>query len=156
VVVAGLAAALVAIGLVRYFVWLDLGSRCVIGLRPSLVGYDNRTVKLALSTLRHGSPDDYRKVCAHVASINPNPSCGGFGGGCFWHNEGNRDHRARDVSRHPVPRGTSARLRPRAGVRLDGYSQASGCSMRASVGEKLGTKAFVAARNIASAGRRVN
>jgi hypothetical protein len=78
-IVAGLVAALVVVGLVRYFVWLDLGGRCVIGLRPSLVGYDNRTVKLALSTLRHGSPDDYRKVCTHVASINPNPSCGGFG-----------------------------------------------------------------------------
>ena len=97
-VVAGIAAALLVVGVFRYFVWLDLGDRCVIGLRPSLVGYDNRTIKLALATLKHGSPEDYRKVCEHVASINPNPSCGGFGGGCFWHNEGNRGRASIDVS----------------------------------------------------------
>jgi hypothetical protein len=71
-----------AIGVVliaRYFVWVDVGGRCVIGIKPSLVGYDNSTVKRALETLRHGSPEDYRKVCTHVGSINPNPSCGGFG-----------------------------------------------------------------------------
>jgi hypothetical protein len=96
-IVAG-AAALLLLGVIRYFVWLDVGARCVIGLRPSLVGYDNSTVKLALATLKHGSPDDYRKVCTNVASINPNPSCGGFGGGCFWHTEGNRGRASIDVS----------------------------------------------------------
>ena len=93
--------AVVAVVAMRYFVWWDVGARCVIGLRPSLVGYDNTTVKRALATLQHGSPEDYRKVCAHVATINPNPSCGGFGGGCFWHareprpRQHRRQHRAR-------------------------------------------------------------
>ena len=79
VLVLGAVVAVVATVTVRYFVWWDVGARCVIGLRPSLVGYDNTTVKRALATLKHGSPVDYRKVCAHVATINPNPSCGGFG-----------------------------------------------------------------------------
>jgi len=82
----------------RYLVWLDVANRCVITIRPSLVGYDNRVVKLALETLRHGSPEDYRKVCVHVGTINPNPACGGFGGGCFWHTAENRDRASIDVS----------------------------------------------------------
>jgi len=83
---------------VRYFAWLDPGNGCYLYLRPSLVGYDNTTIKRALDTLRHGSPEDYRKVCAHVATINPNPSCGGFGGGCFWHGEAQRGRASIDVS----------------------------------------------------------
>lgn len=96
-VIGVVAAAVVVVG-VRSFVWWDLGARCVIGLRPSLVGYDTGTVKRALATLEHGSPEDYRKGCAHVATINPNPSCGGFGGGCFWHSEDNRGRASIDVS----------------------------------------------------------
>jgi hypothetical protein len=96
--VLGVVAAVVAIAAVRHFVWIDLGARCLIGLRPSLVGYDNRTVKRALETLRQGSPEDYRRVCAHVATINPNPSCGGFGGGCFWHGQDRGSRASIDVS----------------------------------------------------------
>ena len=82
----------------RYLVWLDVANRCVITIRPSLVGYDNRVVKLALETLRHGSPEDYRQVCVHVGTINPNPACGGFGGGCFWHGQNARGRASIDVS----------------------------------------------------------
>jgi hypothetical protein len=97
-VVLGLAALVVLVAVGRLFVWIDAGGRCVIGIRPSLVGYNPTTVKRALDTLRHGSPEDYRKVCAHVGTINPNPSCGGFGGGCFWHTEANRGRASIDVS----------------------------------------------------------
>jgi hypothetical protein len=97
-VIAGVVTAIGVIAVIRYFVWADLATGCILVLRPSLVGYDNSTVKHALATLKLGSPEDYRKVCAHVASINPNPSCGGFGGGCFWHNEGNRGRASIDVS----------------------------------------------------------
>ena len=90
--------AIVVVLVARYFVWVDVGGRCVIGIRPSLVGYDNSTVKRALETLRNGSPEDYRKVCVHVGSINPNPSCGGFGGGCFWHGQNARGRASIDVS----------------------------------------------------------
>ena len=94
-----LAAGLVVVLLAaRYLVWIDLPDHCVITIRPSLVGYDNTTVKRALETLRHGSPEDYRKVCVHVATINPNPACGGFGGGCFWHHEGQKGRATIDVS----------------------------------------------------------
>ena len=92
------AVVVVAVLATRYLVWLDLGNRCVIIIRPSLVGYDNRVVKLALETLRHGSPEDYRQVCVHVGTINPNPACGGFGGGCFWHGDGQKGRATIDVS----------------------------------------------------------
>ena len=82
----------------RYLIWIDFANRCVIRIRPSLVGYDNTMVKRALDTLRHGSPEDYRKVCQHVATINPNPACGGFGGGCFWHGDGQKGRATIDVS----------------------------------------------------------
>ena len=98
VLMLGAIVVVVAVVAMRYFVWWDVGARCVIGLRPSLVGYDNTTVKRALATLKHGSSEDYQKVCVHVATINPNPSCGGFGGGCFWHFEGNRGRASIDVS----------------------------------------------------------
>jgi hypothetical protein len=94
----GGAVLLVALGVLRYFFWIDLGAGCVLTLRPSLVGYDNMLVKRALETLRQGSPDDYRKVCEHVGTINPNPSCGGFGGGCFWHGQGQQGRTSIDVS----------------------------------------------------------
>jgi hypothetical protein len=70
--VLGLAAVVVIIVVLRYLVWIDLGARCVI-IRPSLVGYDNTTVKRALETLRHGSAEDYRKVWSASA---PTPSSG--------------------------------------------------------------------------------
>lgn len=40
-------------------------------------------IKRAISVVRYASPDDYRNLCAHVNSINPNISCGGFQGGCY-------------------------------------------------------------------------
>ena len=92
------AVVVVAVLATRYLVWLDPGNRCVITIRPSLVGYDNRIVKLALESLRHGSPEDYRQVCVHVGTINPNPACGGFGGGCFWHGDGQKGRATIDVS----------------------------------------------------------
>ena len=94
----GVAVALVTALALRYLVYADVGSGCYIFIRLSFVGDSNTTIKRALETLRHGSPDDYRKVCTHVATINPNPSCGGFGGGCFWHNKDNRIRATIDVS----------------------------------------------------------
>jgi hypothetical protein len=94
----GATALLLAVLAGRYFVWIDPGTRCVITIRPSLVGYDNTAIKRALATLQHASPGDYRSVCTHVGTINPNPACGGFGGGCFWHHQGQRGRATIDVS----------------------------------------------------------
>jgi hypothetical protein len=79
-------------------VYADAGARCYFWIRPSLVGDSALTIKRALDTLKHGAPDDYRKVCAHVATINPNPSCGGFGGGCFRPGSGTQRRATIDVS----------------------------------------------------------
>ena len=97
-IVIGVAVVLVTALALRYLAYADVGSGCYIFIRLSFVGDSNTTIKRALETLKHGSPDDYRKVCTHVATINPNPSCGGFGGGCFWYNKDNRTRGTIDVS----------------------------------------------------------
>ena len=96
--VVGVAGLLVGAFALRHFAYADVVNGCYIAIRPSLVGDSGLTVKRALSTLRYGSPEDYRAVCTHVRTINPNPSCGGFGGGCFWRHEGNRGRATIDVS----------------------------------------------------------
>ena len=91
-------AVLVAIVL-RYFVYVDRGEGCFITIRPSYVDFNNATMNRALEILKYASPADYRNVCTHVGTINPNPSCGGFGGGCFWAHEAQRGgHATIDVS----------------------------------------------------------
>ena len=54
---AGAVVAVLAGAGLRSFVWWDVGAGCRIGLRLSLVGYDNTTIKRALATLKHGSPE---------------------------------------------------------------------------------------------------
>lgn len=68
----------------HYFVYWDPGNNCRIWIRPSILEFSNLGMKSALSALKYGSPSDYRTVCRHVSTINPNYACGGFGGGCFY------------------------------------------------------------------------
>jgi hypothetical protein len=104
VVIIGVLVALTAVLTFRYVLWIDLGERCYLFIRLSLVGYDTTAVKRALHALKHGSPADYRTVCTHVATINPNPSCGGFGGGCFWHGASQQGRVTIDIStEHGLP-----------------------------------------------------
>lgn len=44
-------------------------------------------MKDGLRYLKKEFPEEYTKVCENVENINPNVGCGGFGGGCFYHNE---------------------------------------------------------------------
>lgn len=67
-----------------YFLYVDFGAGCYIKILPSLTELNNITVKRAISVLKNGSPDDYKGLCRYVGTINPNISCGGFGGGCFF------------------------------------------------------------------------
>ncbi len=68
----------------RYFFYADIPTDCYLRIKPSLLEFSNTNIKRAIKTLKHGSPDDYRKLCAYVDIIDPNISCGGFGGGCFY------------------------------------------------------------------------
>jgi len=82
----------------RYFFYVDLGSRCRISISPSILEFNNLTVKRSIDILKYGSPSDYRDLCKYVGKINPNISCGGFGGGCFRNSEFNKGGRTIDVS----------------------------------------------------------
>ncbi len=68
----------------RFFYYLDFRNDCHIKIRMSWLEWSNLSIKRALITLKHGAPDDYKKVCEHVRVINPDYACGGFQGGCFY------------------------------------------------------------------------
>ena len=66
----------------RYFFYYDPGSGCSITIISSLE-FSNLTIKKAIGVLKYGSPEDYKKLCANVSTIDSGTSCGGFGGGCY-------------------------------------------------------------------------
>lgn len=72
--------------LLKYFVYWDFENRCYIKVLPSWIELSNSNIERSLSILRYASPDDYKKVCERVSTINPvfAPECGGFEGGCFF------------------------------------------------------------------------
>ncbi len=66
------------------FVYVDVGASCRIIIAPSLLEFNNTTIKEALQLLKFGDPDNYTFVCQRVNYINPNFACGGtLQGGCF-------------------------------------------------------------------------
>lgn len=67
----------------HYFIYFDLANHCLLRLYPSFFEFSNLNIKRSLEILRYGSPDDYKTVCQSIKVINPNFSCGGFGGGCY-------------------------------------------------------------------------
>ena len=71
----------------RYFFYVDFSNYCFVKIKPSITEFSNLNIKRAIKVLKHGSPSDYANFCAHVDTIDPNPSCGGFGGGCFYSKE---------------------------------------------------------------------
>ena len=75
---------LMAVCYLKFFYYLDFQNDCCIKIRMSWLEWSNLSIKRALTTLKHGSPEDYKKVCEHVRVINPNYACGGFEGGCFY------------------------------------------------------------------------
>lgn len=68
----------------HYFFYIDLSNGCFIKIKPSIFELSTNNIKKAIKILKHATPDEYLKLCTHVKTINPNPSCGGFGGGCFY------------------------------------------------------------------------
>jgi hypothetical protein len=75
----------VLFGLVwKYFFYLDPFNGCFIVIYPSWLEFSNTSMKNAIKVLKRTSTDDYQEMCLNVTSINPNISCGGFGGGCFY------------------------------------------------------------------------
>jgi hypothetical protein len=54
-------------------------------------------MKRALGVLQRAMPEEYAKVCTHVAAINPNPVCGSLGYGCFQASPANRGRATIDI-----------------------------------------------------------
>lgn len=68
----------------RYFFYVDFSADCYLRLQPSLLELSAGNIKQAIRILKHAAPAEYAKLCRHVDVINPNLSCGGFGGGCYY------------------------------------------------------------------------
>jgi hypothetical protein len=67
----------------HFFFYLDISNRCFIKIRPALTEFSNTTIKKGIVYLKKNFPSEYKDMCENVSTINPNISCGGFGGGCY-------------------------------------------------------------------------
>ena len=65
-----------------FFFYADFKNACFIKIIPSF-GPSNWNTKEVLNILRYGSPENYALFCANIDTIDKNPSCGGFDGGCY-------------------------------------------------------------------------
>jgi len=79
--------AIVGFFVYRYFFYIDIGNKCFVKIKPSFTELSNRNIKQAILVLKNAVPKEYEKFCRNVDTIDPNISCGGFGGGCYYHNE---------------------------------------------------------------------
>lgn len=72
---------------IHYTRWMDFENACFIKIVPAYLELSNANIKRALLVLKTAMPADYADVCKYAKTIDPSPSCGGFGGGCFYSNE---------------------------------------------------------------------
>lgn len=78
--------ATLAIGFYIYnsFFYIDPTNKCFIKILPG-IELNTPTIKNAVDVLKNTSVQDYKNLCSHVDTINPNIfNCGGFEGGCFY------------------------------------------------------------------------
>ncbi len=64
------------------FVYLDPDYNCSIKVIPNFMPSNFDTKKI-IKIVKSGSEEEYKKLCQYVNTINKNPSCGGFDGGCY-------------------------------------------------------------------------
>ena len=65
------------------YLYIDYKNKCFIKVVPSALMPGNLKTPQALKFLKETSTSDYLTVCKNVKTINKNPSCGGFDGGCY-------------------------------------------------------------------------
>lgn len=75
--------AVVAVWGYSTFHYVDLANRCVIAITPAIFEWNGGDIKNALGALRYGSPEDYRRVCSIITTINPNLAATGLNGGHY-------------------------------------------------------------------------
>jgi len=75
---------ILVIGFYAYsnFYYYDPEFGCRITIIPTFLP-SNYNTKEILNIVKQGSTDDYMRVCSYIKTINKNPSCGGFDGGCY-------------------------------------------------------------------------
>ena len=67
----------------RYFSYTDAKYGCFIKIKPSILEFSAVNIKKGILVLKYSDIDNYKELCKRVNVINPNISCGGFGGGCY-------------------------------------------------------------------------
>ncbi len=68
----------------HFFLYWDFSNKCFITMKPSFFEFSNTTIKKGIKYLKSNYKPQYQDFCKYVSSINPNPACGGYGGGCFY------------------------------------------------------------------------
>jgi hypothetical protein len=67
----------------RYFLYTDKEYGCFIKIKPSILEFSSQNIKKGILVLKYADVDNYKELCNRIDVINPNISCGGFGGGCY-------------------------------------------------------------------------
>ena len=67
----------------HFFLYIDIPNNCFITIRPALLELSNTSIKKGIRYLKSNYFSEYIKFCNNVSSVDPNISCGGFGGGCY-------------------------------------------------------------------------
>jgi hypothetical protein len=71
----------------KFFFYIDLENGCFIKFKVSLTEFSTGNIKESIKVLKYAEPEEYLKLCTHINKINPNLSCAGFGGGCFYNSK---------------------------------------------------------------------
>ena len=66
----------------KNFLYVDTDYNCYIKVIPTFLP-SNFNTKEVIQIIKQGDIKEYKKLCKYVSTINKNPSCGGFDGGCF-------------------------------------------------------------------------
>ncbi len=64
--------------------YVDSANDCNIKIQTSFFEFNSKNIKSALTALKYGTPERYRKVCKNIHLIKPGMSCGGWQGGCYY------------------------------------------------------------------------
>lgn len=67
----------------HFFFYIDIPNGCFVTIRPSVLEWSNTTIKKGIRYLKKEYKPQYLTFCSNVSTIDPNISCGGFGGGCY-------------------------------------------------------------------------
>jgi len=67
----------------RYFLYIDVEYGCFVKIKPSILEFSSQNIKKGILVLKYADIDNYKELCNRVDTVNPNLSCGGFGGGCY-------------------------------------------------------------------------